>query len=130
LLFVTYQNNIRHGNSQQITYNDDGTVTKMEGTYENDKKNGVEITSCNNEVQSILRYNYGKIEGIQHLEMSVVDKTVFIKSGKNCSMKSSTTDICCVCYEDTKFRTMCNHSLCVNCISSVKMQCPMCRASF
>ena len=128
-LFLTYQNNMRHGAFYQIIHEEKGVI-KIEGTYENDLKNGVQVISCNDEIQSIFRYNYGRMIGLQHSEMSVVDKTTFVQSGRDCSIKSPNVDICCVCYEETKFKTLCNHALCLNCISSVKMQCPMCRASF
>lgn len=129
LISLTYQNNMRHGVFQKMIYNDNGTITKIEGTFEHDKKNGVEITSCDDTVQKILRYNYGRIDGIQHSEMSVSDRTVFVRGGRTVSTKSSHDDICCVCYESTKFKTQCNHSLCQRCIIRVKIQCPMCRGN-
>ena len=43
---------------------------------------------------------------------------------------------CCVCYDKTKFQTICKHSLCIPCITNMKdsdggedgsLECPMCR---
>jgi len=53
----------------------------------------------------------------------------FLKTLQNVKVGSE----CCVCYEKTRFKTLCSHSLCIPCISQMKgntegfIECPMCR---
>src|SRR6266853_1599649 len=35
---------------------------------------------------------------------------------------------CCICYENTKYKTSCNHYICIQCSdSNAKSECPLCR---
>ena len=47
-----------------------------------------------------------------------------------CFLEEKEKDSCCICYEDTHYRTSCNHSICIECMEKIKkfpILCPMCR---
>jgi len=47
-----------------------------------------------------------------------------------CSLKKTDdNDECCVCFDNTKFKTMCNHTICINCFHRTN-KCPLCRKDY
>lgn len=47
-----------------------------------------------------------------------------------CSLKKTDdNDECCVCFDNTKFKTTCNHTICINCFHRTN-KCPLCRKDY
>ena len=47
-----------------------------------------------------------------------------------CSLKKTDdNDDCCVCFDNTKFKTTCNHTICINCFHRTN-KCPLCRKDY
>jgi len=99
--------NIKHG--VQYEYYSDRILKKVT-TYNLGKKNGDEFIFKENGF-------------IQERNIYKLDKKIYTQKFYN------NTNECCICFEETNFKTSCNHDLCVGCLKKVD-RCPICRKFF
>ncbi len=134
ILIGCYNNNMKNGVFQKIYY-EDGNVRKEEKFFSNNVPHRLRITYINDIVTSVENKRGNYLHGIQM--QNIKGDLSFFKCGskileekKNMNekdMNEKEEPECCVCYNETYFKTQCNHSVCFDCINGVKNHCPMCR---
>lgn len=126
----TYINHIKQGLFQDFIYGEDGFITKTEGYYRNNRKDGLCVETLNDTVRKVCRYSHGVLHGIQNFYINDISQVFYYHYGRCVSEKKSTIEECCVCYEQTNYETTCSHRLCIECSEKTNSKCPMCRQIF
>ncbi len=87
----------------------------------------------NNNIKKASTYNLGKKNGDEFLfkeNGDILQRNIY-KLDKKIYTQDFFNNICecCVCLEETNFKTSCNHDICINCLKKVD-KCPICRKFF
>ena len=99
-----------------------------------------EVNECDEFIKDLQKLNYsvkqrccgGRGVGVSKCDYDEVLKLSFEKINRlkieKINNESNSNDICCVCFNNTTYRTICKHFLCNNCnVKLVKRICPYCR---
>ncbi len=129
ILIGCYNNNMKNGVFQKIYY-EDGNVRKEEKFFANNVPHSLKVTYTNNIMTSYENKRGNYLHGIQM--NNIQGDSSYFKCGSKIldekkDMNKKEKPECCVCYNETYFKTQCNHSVCFDCINGVKNHCPMCR---
>ena len=94
--------------------------------FSNNVPHHLRITYINDIVTSVENKRGNYLHGIQM--QNIKGDLSYFKFGSKIleekNMNEKEEPECCVCYNETYFKTQCNHSVCFDCINGVKNHCP------
>lgn len=127
-----YYNNMKNGVFKKKFYEDDNVRTE-ERFFSNNVQHSLRITYINDIMTSFQNKRGNYLHGIQM--KNIQGDSSYFKYGSKIleetkDMNQKEKPECCVCYNQTHFKTVCGHSVCFDCINGVKNQCPICRKKF
>lgn len=123
-----FQHGLKHG--PFLYYNETGNIIYLEN-YVQEKRHGDNIIYHPNGEKKLERtFQYGTLTGNQYIfdENGNVLSQKYFLGGKEIFHNVQNLDIeeCSVCFEDTNFKTVCKHPICIHCKKKLIL-CPICR---
>lgn len=123
-----FQDGLKHG--PFLYYNDKGDIIYVEN-YVKEKRHGENIIYHPNGMKKVDRtFDYGTLTGNQYIydESGNVLSQKYFLAGKEMfhNLQNFEIEECSICFEDTNFKTICKHPVCVECKKKVTF-CPICR---